>query len=83
MAAAFNDETDGLLEELVDEIGGWLAICWALVSVFQSFTGVGWSDQMYKVQDAWGWPAFVYFMLLVVFGMWIMANLLIAVLEPP
>lgn len=23
-----------LLEELVDEIGGWLAICWALVSVF-------------------------------------------------
>ena len=35
---------------------------------------------MYKVQDAWGWPAFVYFMLLVVFGMWIMANLLIAVL---
>ena len=56
------------------------SIFWALVSVFQSFTGVGWSDQMYKVQDAWGWPAFVYFMLLVVFGMWIMANLLIAVL---
>ena len=39
---------------------------------------VGWTDTMYKVQDATGWQSFFFFATLTLFGSLFLLNLLVA-----
>jgi len=48
--------------------------------IFQCITAVGWSDMMYRTQDAVGWFPVFYFCLLEIIGQWVILNLAVAVL---
>ena len=53
---------------------------WTCVTLFQCISMVGWTDIMHKTQDSTGWFAVIYFVLVVVFGQYVILNLIIAVL---
>jgi len=53
---------------------------WTCVTLFQLISMVSWSDIMMKTQDATGWYAVIYFVLIIVFGQFVILNLIIAVL---
>ena len=53
---------------------------WTCVTLFQLISMVSWSDIMMKTQDATGWYAVIYFVLVIVFGQFVILNLIIAVL---
>eukprot|EP01052_Picozoa_sp_SAG31_P042038 SAG31_NODE_6550_length_1981_cov_1.388417_2_plen_618_part_01 len=52
----------------------------ALVCVFQVLTGENWNTLMYHVVDANGIASVAYFIILVIFGVYLMLNLFLAVL---
>ena len=58
----------------------WVAYDSRCVTLFQLITMVGWSDISMKVQDSTGWYAAIYFVLVIVFGQFVILNLIIAVL---
>jgi len=53
---------------------------WTIVMIYQCITAVGWSDMMYRTQDAVGWYAVFYFALVEIVGQWVILNLAVAVL---
>ena len=53
---------------------------WAIMTLFTCIIAVGWTDIQYKFQDAYHWIVAVYFILVMVVGMWVILNMAIAVL---
>ena len=56
-------------------------IAWSAVNIFTSITGVGWTEIMYRVQDTRGWWAVLPCTLYTVFGLFVLVNMLVAVLD--
>lgn len=57
------------------------SVLWALLTVFQTVTLEGWADLMYKAMDSCGWPAAMFFVLVVILGSYFVLNLCLAVIS--
>ena len=56
-------------------------ILWAFLVIIQVITLEGWGLIMFAVMDAWGWPAAIYFVLLILVGSYFVLNLALAVIN--
>jgi hypothetical protein len=56
-------------------------VLWALLVVFQTITLEGWSTLMFIAMDSCGWPAAIFFVLVVIIGSYFVLNLCLAVIS--
>lgn len=56
-------------------------VLWSLLLVFQTITLEGWADLMYMAMDSCGWPAAIFFVLVVIIGSYFVLNLCLAVIS--
>lgn len=56
-------------------------LLWALLVVFQTITLEGWAELMYNAMDSCGWPAAIFFVLVVILGSYFVLNLCLAVIS--
>lgn len=75
-----NDEEDYTRYRKSGDVYHFDYFGWTVVMIYQCITAVGWSDMMYRTQDAVGWYAVFYFALVEIVGQWVILNLAVAVL---
>ena len=73
-----NEEFEGVMDELPRS--HFDSFEWAILSVFQMLTGENWNTLMYDTIKANGLGALIYFLLVIIFGVFMLLNLFLAVL---